>query len=139
MKRVIFILLVLIVIAFCSCSITSPLPDEGIWYCDELGATIDFAEITGRMYIAEEHYVELEIRAGFDDTLELLYYPSPGYVNAICVCEGYYRYTDDTLTVKAFRVVNFDDNEFTTTEVDDVEYVFKQIKSYDDIECNTKI
>lgn len=42
-KFIVFVLLISVTVGLCACSITSPKPEEGIWYCEELRLEIDFS------------------------------------------------------------------------------------------------
>lgn len=42
-KFVVFILLIAISVGMCSCRHTQPIPEEGVWYCEELLIEINFS------------------------------------------------------------------------------------------------
>ncbi len=79
MKRICsFILLCLIAVSIASCSFPVKYPQEGIYYCEELGLSIDFSihmedpNTCAKLYNEDGTYQVLECRIDFGSTMFLL-------------------------------------------------------------------
>lgn len=65
MKKIYWLLLLIILVNLCACSIPKSKPNEGIYYCDELKISIDFSvmensSVCAKLYSDDGTYVECE-------------------------------------------------------------------------------
>ena len=135
---------VFIVIAFIctSCSITPKTPTEGIWYCEEIGISIEFymdplyssvdPRIRSvRMYDDEGNYQELEQNWWYSGQLDFYYEDSGG--NEINIYSGFYKYRNDKFIIYLISKGDPKDNYKTQIELNNEKCVFIEIESYDKI------
>ena len=76
MKKICSILLLcLIAVSIASCSRLEKIPEEGIWYCDELKISIDFSKIDrptecAKLYNEDGTYQMLECKIDFVSVMD---------------------------------------------------------------------
>ena len=134
MKKILLVLIIVCMMsALAGCSITPPYPTEGIWYNDELKLVLDFdRKKPGISYDEKLSGLELEVRFHRDRYVDIVYYDESSY-DVIDIYSGWRKYKDDKLVITLYSKANPEDNFKTQIELDNEEYVFVRVESYEEI------
>ena len=117
MKKVI-IPLILMCIILPSCSIICEYPDNGIWFCEELGLSMDFGSHTGKWCMSDGECIDLEMYIGYGH-IGFQYRDANGELQFVFT--GIYKYVNGEFSVKMFE----------SEQTQEKKYVFHPIKTED--------
>lgn len=127
-----FIFLIILLTFFCACSIVHEMPSTGIWYCEQLKVVLEFkSNISGRWYISDTEYVNLQIHCGYDAEMILYYIDEQG--QEVTVYSGFYKYKKNELLLYVYSKINLDDPYSDCIEVNNEKFIFNQIEGYKNI------
>ena len=144
MKKALFCIVLTVTLCnICSCTIPIPphVPDEGIWYCKELGIAVEFdsetaneilyRECQARGYISSTEYIDM--KASFLTRQNLLNLTLREDKSACLV--GYYNYNKGKFEIITSNISIDDDfnNSYEQIDLGDKAYSFVEIDSYDDV------
>ena len=137
MKKALFcIVLIAIVTSLCACTIPFPMPEDGIWYCEELGITLVFeyeTPVSGRWYFSDTEYKDLEIGSPPGNFVRIYYCEEHEPFRKFRIYSGKCTYENNILTFHLSGILNPSDIEGDMISVEGVEYTFVEIDSYDDV------
>ena len=136
MKKILFVfILACIIIISTSCTIASDAPSEGIWYCEELQLVIEFEGREASVYSFDEKisYMNLQLRNWIDGGFDIICDDAEGEI--IEIYTGWRKYkSSDKFIILLYGKANPEDDFRTQIELDDEEYVFVRVNSYDEID-----
>ncbi len=135
MKRfsLVFILVCIIIIST-SCTIAPEAPSDGIWYNEELKIVIEFGKSKNSVCSYDENlsYMDLQLRNRIDGGFDIICDNGEGEI--VEIYSGWRKYTsNDKFIILLYSKANPEDNFKTQIELDDEEYTFVKIESYDEI------
>lgn len=135
MKKLLLVfILICTIIVSTSCTIAPKLPSDGIWYCEELKLAIEFGEGQTSVCSYDENLsqMDLQLRNWIDGGFDIVYPCDDGQI--IEIYSGWRKFTnDDMFIILLYNKANPEDNYRTQIELDDEEYTFIKIDSYDEI------
>ena len=135
MKKNLFVfILACIIIISTSCTIAPDAPSEGIWYCEELQLVIEFEgrEASVCSYDKNLSHMDLQLRNWIDGGFDIICEDDEGEI--IEIYTGWRKHTSsDKFIICLYGKANPDDDFRTQIELDDEEYTFIKIESYDEI------
>ena len=123
-----------IIITFTGCTFAPNAPSDGIWYCEELKLAIEFGESKTFVYSYDENLsdMNLQLRNWIDGGFDIICDDAEGEI--IEIYTGWRKYkSSDKFIISMYSKANPDDNFKTQIELDDEEYTFIKIESYDEI------
>ena len=134
MKKLLVLILVCILAFFTSCSITPPYPTDGIWCNNDLKLVIDFRYDKILVFSYDENLskLELDICIGRDKNVDIVYYDDISN-DIIEIYSGWRKYKNDEFVLTLYSKANPEDDFRTQIELDDEEFVFVRVESYDEI------
>ena len=135
MKKISLLLSIIYMISiFTSCSITPKYPTDGIWYNNELKLVIEFNENKTLVYSYDENLsdLELDIQIGRDRYVDIVYYDDISG-ELVEIYSGWRKYKNDKFVITLYSRANPEDDFKTQIELNDEEYTFVKIESYDEI------
>ena len=127
-------ILVCIIIVFISCTIAPDLPYGGIWYNEQLKLVIEFEGSVASVYSYDENlsHMDLQLRNWIDGGFDIIFDDAEGEI--IEIYTGWRKHTSsDKFIICLYGKANPDDDFRTQIELDDEEYTFIKIESYDEI------
>ena len=127
-------ILVCIIIVFTSCTIAPDLPYDGIWYCEELKLVIEFGESKTSVYSYDENlsHMDLQLRNWIDGGVDIVYENDEEQI--VEIYSGWRKFrSNDRFIIMLYSKATPEDNFKTQIELDDEEYTFIKIESYDEI------
>ena len=135
MKRSLFVfILICIIVSSASCTIAPDLPSDGIWYNEELKLAIEFVDGNASVssYDQKLSTMDLQLRDWVDGGFDIICTNANG--ETVDIYSGWRKQTDnDRFIILLYSKAN-PGNDFTTqTELDDEEYIFVRVDSYDEI------
>ena len=133
-KNSLIFILICIIIVFTSCSITPQYPTDGIWYNNDLKLVIDFRYDKILVFSYDENLskLELDIWIGRDKYVDIVYYDDISN-DIIEIYSGWRKYKNDEFVLTLYSKANPEDDFRTQIELDDEEFVFVRVDSYDEI------
>ena len=135
MKKLSLVLaLVCIMIVLASCTIAPDAPSDGIWYCEELKLAIEFEESKASVLSYDENLsdMDLQLRDWIDGGFDIICDDAQGEV--IEIYQGWRKHkSSDKFIITLYSKANPEDDFRTKTELNDKEYIFVRIESYDEI------
>lgn len=141
MKKILLVLiLVCIIIVSTSCTMAPDVPSDGIWYNEELKIVIEFGKSKNSVYSYDKNlsYMDLQLRIWIDGGFDIICDNGEGEI--LEIYRGWRKYTsNDKFIIILYCKANPKDNFKTQIELDDEEYTFVKVESYDEIsklECN---
>lgn len=133
-KNPLVFILVCIMIVSTSCTIAPNIPSDGIWYCEELNLAIEFGESKNSVYSYDKNlaHMDLQLRNWIDGGFDIVCEKYEEQV--VEIYSGWRKYTsNDKFTIILYSKANPEDNYKTQIELNDEEYTFIKIDSYDEI------
>ena len=134
-KKLVFsFLLICIIIVFTSCTIAPDAPSDGIWYCEELKLAIEFDESRSSVHSYDKNlsHMNLKLRNWIDGGFDIIC--DNAEKESIEIYCGWRKYaSDDKFIIRLYSKANPEDHFQTQIELDDEEYTFIRIDSYDEI------
>ena len=127
-------ILTCIIIVFTSCTIAPDAPSEGIWYCEELQLVIEFEGRAASVYSYDKNlsHMDLQLRNWIDGGFDIICDDAEGEI--IEIYTGWRKRTSsDKFIIRLYGKANPEDGFKTQIELDDEEYVFVRVGSYDEI------
>ena len=123
-----------IIITFTGCTIAPNAPSDGIWYCEELKLAIEFGESKTFVYSYDENLsdMDLQLRNWIDGGFDIIYENSDEQTIEIYCSWRKYK-SSDKFIISMYSKANPEDNFKTQIELDDEQYTFIKIESYDEI------
>ncbi len=132
MKRITYFLITVLCILICACSFTPPLPESGLWYCEELKITLEFGEkVSGKWHITETEWINLKTHLGYGG--EIILYYLDEQENEVEICNGIYRYKKDTFFIDLFSRLSTDSAHRDYIDVQDETVIFYRIEEDTDV------
>ena len=135
MKRILLVFsLISMVIVSTSCTIAPDLPSNGIWYNEQLKLVIEFEGSVASVYSYDENlsHMDLQLRNWIDGGFDIICEDAEGEI--IEIYTGWRKHTSsDKFIICLYGKANPDDDFRTQIELDDEEYTFIKIESYDEI------
>ncbi len=135
MKKFLLVFIFVCIIIVCtSCTIAPKLPSYGIWYCEELKLVIEFEDGLTSVYSYNENLsqMDLQLRNWIDGGFDIISPCDDGQIIEI-YC-GWRKFTnDDMFIILLYSKANPEDNYKTQIELNDEEYTFIKIDSYNEI------
>ena len=128
------LVLAFIIISFTGCTFAPNAPSDGIWYCEELKLAIEFGESKTFVYSYDENLsdMNLQLRNWIDGGFDIICDDAEGEI--IEIYTGWRKYkSSDKFIIRLYGKANPDDDFRTQIELDDEEYIFIKIESYDEI------
>ena len=136
MKKFLFVfILACIIIISTSCTIAPDAPSEGIWYCEELQLVIEFEgrEASVCSYDKNLSHMDLQLRNWIDGGFDIICDTAEGEI--VEIYTGWRKYkSSDKFIILLYGKANPEDDFRTQIELDDEEYVFVRVNSYDEID-----
>lgn len=139
MKRIIAMLLAVCfgLTLLSGCSITTPPPTPGVWYCKELNLVIKVTKdesIQGRWYYAEDEY--LNVSAHLDHGSGIFFYYNDEEGREVDVYNAWLsvwnNYESNQFTIRVHYRINLEDPTGRMIEVDE-KHLFRRVESLDDL------
>ena len=126
--------LAFIIITFTGCTIAPNAPSDGIWYCEELKLAIEFEgrESSVCSYDKNLSHMDLQLRNWIDGGFDIIYENSDEQTIEIYCSWRKYK-SSDKFIISMYSKANPEDNFKTQIELDDEQYTFIKIESYDEI------
>ena len=135
MKKISLVfILICIIIVFTSCTIAPDAPSEGIWHCEELQLAIEFEgrESSVCSYDKNLSHMDLQLRNWIDGGFDIICEDDEGEI--IEIYTGWRKYKNsDKFIIRLYSKANPEDDFKTQIELDDKEFVFVRVDSYDEI------
>ena len=134
-KFILAFTLICIIIVSTSCTIAPDAPSEGLWYCEELQLVIEFEEREASVcsYDKNLSHMDLQLRNWIDGGFDIIFDDAGGEI--IEIYTGWRKHTSsDKFIICLYGKANPDDDFRTQIELDDEEYVFVRVNSYDEID-----
>ena len=135
MKKIpLVFILVCVIIVFASCTVAPELPSDGIWYCEELKLAIEFGESKNSVYSYDKNltHMDLQLRNWIDGGFDIVCEKDEEQI--VEIYSGWRKYTrNDKFIILLYSKANPEDNYKTQIELNDEEYTFIKIDSYDEI------
>ena len=136
MKKFLFVfILACIIIISTSCTIAPDAPSEGIWYCEELQLVIEFEKSEASVYSYDKNlsHMDLQLRNWIDGGFDIICDTAEGEI--VEIYTGWRKYkSSDKFIILLYGKANPEDDFRTQIELDDEEYVFVRVNSYDEID-----
>ena len=134
MKKILLVfILVFSTIISIACTIAPYTPSEGIWYCEKLKLAIEFNEANSSVYSYDTNlsHIDLQVRSWIDGGFDIIYENDEEVIE---VYSGWRKSTTkDKLTIILYSKANPEDDFKTQIDLNDEEYTFVKIESYDEI------
>ena len=133
-KNILVFVLICIIIILASCTIAPDAPSEGIWYCEELQLVIEFDGREASVYSYDEKlsYMDLQLRNWIDGGFDIIYDDGEGEI--IEIYTGWRKYkSSDKFIILLYGKADPGTDFKTQIELDEEEYVFIQVDSYEGI------
>ena len=135
MKKILLVFILTCIIIFSTgCTIAPDAPSEGIWYCEELQLVIEFEgrEASVCSYDKNLSHMDLQLRNWIDGGFDIIC-DDEGEI--IEIYTGWRKYkSSDKFIILLYGKANPEDDFRTQIELDDEEYVFVRVNSYDEID-----
>ena len=133
-NNILVFVLVCIIIILASCTIAPDAPSEGIWYCEELQLVIEFDGREASVYSYDEKlsYMNLQLRNWIDGGFDIIYDDGEGEI--VEIYTGWRKYkSSDKFIILLYGKADPGTDFKTQIELDEEEYVFIQVDSYEGI------
>ena len=135
MKRFLLVFITAcIIIVFTSCTIAPDAPSDGIWYNEKLKIVMEFGEEKNSVYSYDANFsdMDLQLRIWIDGGFDIICENGEG--ESIEIYQGWRKYkSNDKFVIDLYSKANPEDGFKTQIELDDEEYIFVRIESYDEI------
>ena len=135
-KNSLVCILVCIMIIFTSCTLAPDAPSGGIWYNEELKLAIEFKEnkaATVYSYDESLSSLDLQVRNWIDGGFDIICDTAEGEI--VEIYTGWRKYkSSDKFIILLYGKANPEDDFRTQIELEDEEYVFVRVNSYDEID-----
>lgn len=142
MKKILLCAFLMIAaISLVSCALPHKFPEDGIWYCEELGISFEANDKNGengRWYYSDTEYHELGyVKGSLFPEMTIEYITEE---DAFHIYGGVVSYKDDKVYFTMYSMIDpVNVSSFTKTTVgtyiviEGKEYVFEEIESYDEV------
>ena len=135
MKKILFVfILACIIIISTSCTIAPDAPSEGIWYCEELQLVIEFEGREASVYSYDKNlsHMDLQLRNWIDGGFDIICDTAEGEI--VEIYTGWRKYkSSDKFIILLYGKADPGTDFKTQIELDEEEYVFIQVDSYEGI------
>ena len=133
-KFLLVFILICTTIVSTSCTIAPDLPSDGIWYCEEIKLVIEFEEGQTSVCSYDENLsqMDLQLRNWIDGGFDIVCQNDKEEI--VEIYSGWRKFTtNDKFIIILYSKANPEDNYRTQIELNDEEYTFIKIDSYDEI------
>ena len=128
-------LLICIIIVSTSCTIAPKSPSDGIWYNEKLKLVIEFEERKTSVHSYDKNlsHMDLQVRDWIDGGFDIVC-GDAAEGEIVEIYSGWRKHTSsDKFIVILYSKANPEDDFKTQIELDDEEYTFVKIESYDEV------